>query len=60
MDLLGAVIYDFCIHNTYKALGKAPSPTLEEMGVTVEDLGGYIATGGGTTPESHGRTVEER
>ena len=59
--LLGAFIYDFFIHNTYKALGKAPSPTLEEMGVTVEDLGGYIATGGGgTTPESHGRTVEER
>lgn len=58
--LLGAVIYDFCIHNTYKALGKVPSPTLEEMGVTVEDLGGYIGTGGGTQPESHGRTVEER
>jgi glycerol uptake facilitator protein len=59
--LLGAYIYDFFIHNTYKALGKTPSPTLEEMGVTTEDLTGYIASrGGGTTPESHGRTVEEQ
>lgn len=59
--LLGAYIYDFFIHDTYKALGKTPSPTLEEMGVTTEDLTGYIATGGGgTAPESHGTTVEER
>jgi glycerol uptake facilitator protein len=55
--LLGAFIYDFCIHSTYIALGKKPSPTLEEMGVTVEDLGGYIGTGGGTPPEP-GRTGE--
>jgi|SwirhisoilCB3_FD_contig_81_491020_length_1037_multi_8_in_0_out_0_1 glycerol uptake facilitator protein len=59
--LLGAYIYDFFIHNTYVALGKTPSPTLEEMGVTTEDLTGYIASrAGGTTPESHGRTVEEQ
>jgi glycerol uptake facilitator len=59
--LLGAFIYDFFIHNTYIALGKKPSPTLEEMGVTTEDLTGYIASReGGTTPESHGRTVEEQ
>jgi len=59
--LLGAFIYDFFIHNTYIALGKKPSPTLEEMGVTVEDLTGYIAEGGsgGTRPQSQGRTVEE-
>jgi glycerol uptake facilitator protein len=44
--LLGAIIYDFFIHQTYIALGKKPSPTLEEMGVTVEDLTGYIAQGG--------------
>ena len=60
--LIGAFIYDLCIHNTYLALGKKPSPTLEEMGVTTEDLTGYIATSGqgGTRPESHGRTVEEQ
>ena len=57
--LLGAFIYDFGIHNTYIALGKKPSPTLEEMGVTVEDLTGYIADRG-ARPESQGRTVEER
>ena len=55
--LLGAFIYDFCIHNTYIALGNKPSPTLEEMGVTVEDLGGYIA---GSRPVEEGRTVEEQ
>jgi glycerol uptake facilitator len=60
--LIGAFIYDLCIHNTYIALGKKPSPTLEEMGVTTEDLTGYIATSGegATRPESHGRTVEEQ
>jgi glycerol uptake facilitator protein len=59
--LLGAFIYDFFIHNTYIALGKKPSPTLEEMGVTTEDLTGYIATGGGgTTPQSQGSTVQEQ
>jgi hypothetical protein len=34
------------------------------MGVTVEDLSGYISeqggAGSGSAPESHGRTVEER
>jgi glycerol uptake facilitator protein len=60
--VLGALIYDFCINDTYKALGKQPSPTLEEMGVTVEDLTGYIGeqAGGQTAPEAQGRTVEER
>jgi glycerol uptake facilitator protein len=62
--LLGAFIYDFFIHNTYIAMGNKPSPTLEEMGVTVEDLSGYISeqggAGSGSAPESHGRTVEER
>jgi len=57
--LVGAFIYDFCIHKTYIALDKSPSPTLEDMGVTVEDLTGYIAEKG-TLPESQGRTVEER
>jgi len=57
--LLGAYIYDFFIHDTYKALGKTPSPTLEEMGVTTEDLTGYIASRS-ATPESQGRTVEEQ
>src|SRR5215211_3617749 len=57
--VIGALIYDFCIHKTYLTLGKKPSPTLEDMGVTVEDLTGYIAEKG-TLPESHGRTVEER
>jgi glycerol uptake facilitator protein len=56
---LGALIYDFCINDTYKALGKTPSPTLEEMGVTVEDLTGFIAEKG-EVPQSQGRTVEER
>jgi glycerol uptake facilitator protein len=58
--LIGAFIYDFFIHKTYISLGKQPSPTLEEMGVTVEDLSGYIAERGSATPEQHGRTVEER
>jgi glycerol uptake facilitator len=60
--ILGAYIYDFCIHSTYIALGNQPSPTLEEMGVTVEDLSGYIATSAhqeSGTPEQHGRTVQE-
>ena len=57
--LVGAFIYDFCIHKTYIALDKSPSPTLEDMGVTVEDLTGYIAEKG-NLPESQGRTVEER
>jgi len=58
--LLGAFIYDFFIHKTYISMGKQPSPTLEEMGVTVEDLSGYISERGSATPEQHGRTVEER
>jgi glycerol uptake facilitator len=55
--LIGAFIYDFGIHKTYIALGKKPSPTLEEMGVTVEDLTGYIAESG-QTPRETGRTGE--
>jgi glycerol uptake facilitator len=55
--LIGAFIYDFCIHSTYVALGKKPSPTLEEMGVTVEDLSGYIAESG-QGPREPGRTGE--
>jgi glycerol uptake facilitator protein len=59
--VIGALIYDFCIHKTYVVLGKQPSPTLEDMGVTVEDLTGFIAErSSGATPEAHGRTVEER
>src|SRR5919109_431800 len=57
--VLGALISDFFIHNTYEALGKTPSPTLEEMGVTVEDLTGFLAERG-EVPEARGRTVEER
>jgi glycerol uptake facilitator protein len=57
--VLGALLYDFFIHNTYQALGKTPSPTLEEMGVTVEDLTGFLAERG-EVPEARGRTVEER
>jgi glycerol uptake facilitator len=55
--LIGAFIYDIGIHSTYIALGKKPSPTLEEMGVTVEDLTGYIAESG-QTPQEPGRTGE--
>jgi glycerol uptake facilitator protein len=59
---LGALIYDFFIHNTLRALGKQPSPTLEEMGVTTEEIGGFLGerAGGTAGPESQGRTVEER
>ena len=56
---LGALIYDFCIHNTYRALGKQPSPTLEEMGVTTEEIAGFLGERSGGA-ESQGRTVEER
>jgi glycerol uptake facilitator protein len=55
---IGAYIYDLCINKTLVALGKRPSPTLEEMGVTVEDLTGYITEG--SRPAAERRTVEER
>jgi len=56
---LGAYLYDFFIRDTLVALGKRPSPTLEEVGVTVEDLTGYVSERA-AGPEEHGRTVEER
>jgi glycerol uptake facilitator protein len=57
--VIGALIYDFCIHKTYVALGKTPSPTLEDMGVTVEDLTGYIAEKGTVPEELRGQTTRE-
>ncbi|MGE5635583.1 MAG: MIP/aquaporin family protein [Nocardioidaceae bacterium] len=55
--VIGAFIYDLFIRDTLVALGKRPSPELEEMGVTVEDQAGLREHAG---PEPHGRTVEER
>ena len=36
-----------------------PPPTLEEIGVTTEEIGGFLGERA-AGPEAHGRTVEER
>jgi glycerol uptake facilitator protein len=62
---IGAYIYDIFINKTLVALGKRASPTLEEMGVTVEDLSGFLTERGGPEqrgqggPEQRGSIVEE-